>query len=138
MTFMPWSPALSVGMTTIDEQHHWLVDTMNQLHTELAAHEPDRALVGQVLEGLMDYTMNHFVMEEAMFQRHDYPQAAAHKALHDQFTAQVLHVLTEFEDGKDLGGEVVALVNDWLVKHIMGTDKAYVPFITTAQQAAGG
>jgi len=135
MTFMPWSPALSVGMTTIDEQHHWLVDTMNQLHTELAAHEPDRALVGQVLEGLMDYTVNHFVAEEVLFEQHAYPQTLAHKAQHDLFTKKVMHMLTEFEAGKHLGGEVLALLKDWLVQHIMGTDKAYVPFITTAQEA---
>jgi hemerythrin len=134
MTFMPWSPALSVGMATIDQQHHWLVDTLNQLHTELAAHEPDRAVLGQVLEGLMDYTVNHFVAEEVLFQRHAYPEALAHKAQHDQFTRKIMHLLTEFEAGKALGGEVLTLLKDWLVQHIMGTDKAYVPFLSAAQE----
>ncbi len=135
MTFMPWSKALSVGMPAIDEQHHWLVDTMNRLHSELASREPDRAEVAQVLEGLMDYTVNHFVAEEVLFERYSYPQAQAHKALHDQFTRKVMQLLTEHEAGKSLGGEVVALLKEWLVQHIMGTDKAYVPFLTAVQEA---
>lgn len=134
MTFMPWSQALSVGMPAIDEQHHWLVDTMNQLHSELASHEPDRASLGRVLEGLMDYTVNHFVAEEVLFERHRYPHAAAHKALHDQFTKKVMHMLTEHEGGKSLGGEVVELLKEWLVKHIMGADRAYVPHLEAAQE----
>lgn len=134
MTFMPWSRTLSVGMPAIDEQHHWLVDTMNDLHTELASHEPDRAVIGKVLEGLMDYTVNHFVAEEVLFQRYGYPHAAAHKALHDQFTKKVMHMLTEHEGGRSLGGEVVELLKEWLVKHIMGADKVYVPYLTAAQE----
>jgi hemerythrin len=135
MTLMPWSAALSVGMTEIDEQHHWLVDTLNQLHDELAAHEPDRAMIGQVLEGLMGYTVNHFVAEEVLFQRYAYPQASAHKAMHDQFTRRVMDMLTEHESGKNLGGEVLELLKEWLVQHIMGADKSYVPHLSAAQEA---
>jgi hemerythrin len=134
MTFMPWSKALSVGMPAIDAQHHWLVDTMNRLHSELASHEPDRVEVAAVLEGLMSYTVNHFVAEEVLFERYHYPQAPAHKALHDQFTKKVMGLITAHEAGKSLGGEVVALLKEWLVQHIMGTDKAYVPFLSAAQR----
>jgi len=133
MIFMPWSRALSLGLPDIDAQHHWLVDTMNTLHTELASHEPDRSTVGHVLEGLMDYTVNHFVGEEVLFERHRYPHAHAHKALHDQFTQRVMHMLTEHEQGRALGGEVVTMLKEWLVQHIMGADKAYAPFLTEAE-----
>lgn len=129
MTIMPWSQDFSVGMAAIDTQHHWLVDAMNQLHTELEQPQPNRAVVGRTLEGLMDYTVNHFVMEEELFGRHGYPQAAAHKALHDHFTRTVMQRLTEFEAGQDIGGEVVSLLKDWLIGHIMGADKAYAPFL---------
>lgn len=135
MTFMPWSAALSVGMAEIDEQHCWLVNTLNQLHDELAAHEPDCAMIGQVLEGLVDYTVNHFVAEEVLFQRYAYPQASAHKAMHDLFTHRIMSMLTAHEGGKNLGGEVLELLKEWLVQHIMGADKSYVPYLSAAQEA---
>ncbi len=134
MIFMPWSRALSLGLPAIDAQHHWLVDTLNALHTELATHEPDRALIGQVLEGLMDYTVNHFVAEEVLFERYRYPHAQAHKALHDQFTRRVMQMLTDHEAGRSQGSEVVSLLKEWLIQHIMGADKAYAPFLSAAEE----
>lgn len=134
MTFMPWSRDLSLGLPAIDAQHHWLVNTLNTLHSELATHEPDRALVGRVLEGLMDYTVNHFVAEEVLFERYRYPHAAAHKALHDHFTRRVMQMLTEHEAGHPQGGEVIEMLKEWLVQHIMRADKAYAPFLSAAEE----
>lgn len=129
MTFMPWTDALSVGLHEIDDQHRWLVDATNRLHDALHDHHCDRASLGAIIEGLMDYTMNHFVMEESLFERHHYPDAAAHKAQHNHFTAKVMQLLTDFEAGQDLGPEVLTLLRDWLQGHIMHTDKDYAPYL---------
>lgn len=130
MTFMPWSDELSVGLGDVDEQHQWLVTLTNRLHDELGRADQNRAAVSAVLDELMNYTMNHFIMEEEMFQRFGYPQASQHKALHDAFTQQVLRTITDFEGGADVGRQVLDMLKNWLVHHIMVEDKAYVPFLT--------
>lgn len=128
MTFMPWNGAFSVGMEDVDEQHQWLFDATNRLHDEVSKEVRSRALIGEILEGLVDYTMNHFIMEEELFQRHGYPQAQAHKALHDKFTASIMSTLVDFESGADIEDEVLGILNNWLIQHIMKADSAYVPF----------
>ena len=130
MAFMCWSEALSVGIPKIDEQHRWLVDAINRLHDELLVHaEPDPAMLKEILEGLVDYAVNHFVMEEEMFQRYGYPEAAEHKAEHDGFTQTAVALLQSVEAGKTLlGADVLNMLKSWLTGHIMGTDMAYVPF----------
>ena len=90
MAFMEWSSELSVGLDSVDDQHKWLLDATNRLHDALNQPQTDRAAVAEILEGLMDYTMNHFIMEEELFERFDYPQAARHKAMHDLFTRTVM------------------------------------------------
>jgi len=129
MTFMPWSDALSVGLESVDDQHRWLVDATNRLHAELSQATPDRSVTGEIIEGLMDYTMNHFIMEEELFQRYDYPEATEHKALHDRFTTTVMDVLTRFEAGEDVGTETLEFLKQWLIGHIMVADKAYASFL---------
>lgn len=129
MTFMIWTNALSVGIEEVDNQHHWLVDATNRLHDALQAANVDRATVGEILEGLMDYTMNHFIAEESLFERYAYPDAAAHKAQHNHFTATLMRLLTHFEAGRDIGPEVLTLLRDWLLGHIMRSDRAYVPYM---------
>lgn len=128
MTFMPWSSELEVGIEQIDEQHRWLVNQTNQLYDSLASDKAGGAEVGAVLEGLMDYTVNHFIVEEELFQRLGYPESAAHKAQHDQFIAQVMDLLQRHEAGEVSGNETLSLLADWLAHHILKVDKAYVSF----------
>jgi len=129
MTFMQWSNELSVGLGSVDEQHQWLVDATNRLHDELSRPEIDRGVIAELFEGLMDYTMNHFIMEEELFQRHEYPDAEIHKAMHNHFTQTIMDAMMRFEDGEDVGTDVLELLKNWLVKHIMVVDKQYVPFM---------
>lgn len=128
MTFMPWNDTYRVGLGDIDEQHRWLFNATARLHEEVSQPAPSRAVIAEILEGLMDYTVNHFIMEEDLFLRHAYPQAQEHKALHDQFTAAIMKIMTEFENGAEIEHEVLAILNHWLIEHIMKADSAYVPF----------
>lgn len=129
MTFMPWSTDIAVGLSDVDAQHRWLVDCINQLHTELSGDAPDKAAIGATLEGLMDYTMNHFIMEEDLFERHAYPETLTHKAQHNKFTGTIMEALTAFEDGQNVSHDILEFLKTWLLQHIMRTDKSYVPFL---------
>lgn len=132
MAFMPWSDALATGIASIDEQHRWLVDATNRLHAEITKPTPDRAVLGEILEGLVDYTMNHFVLEEELFQRFGYQENDAHKAEHDAFTAQAMQLLMKFEAGESVGVPVLDFLKEWLLHHILKVDRAYVPFLKAA------
>lgn len=126
--FMPWRDEFSVGIAVIDKQHYWLVDATNRLYEEMNKPECDRVVLAEILEGLMDYTVNHFILEEEYFERYAYPGALAHKALHDKFTKAIMAVLTNFENGSDVRQETLELLKHWLSEHILRADKEYVLF----------
>lgn len=126
--FMPWNDELLTGISEIDSQHKWLVDATNRLHDELSKPQADPAVVGDILEGLVDYTFNHFIMEEEIFERLGYPETAAHKAQHNVFTTKITGLLHKHENGEIASGEALELLKNWLIQHIMKTDKAYVSF----------
>lgn len=128
MALMPWSAELELGIAKIDEQHRWLVDRINALHDELGKPAPDRQALGDILESLVDYTMNHFIVEEDIFKRHGYPQTDAHLGEHNGFTGKIIALLDQFHEGAEVGDETMALLKDWLTHHILEVDKAYVPF----------
>lgn len=128
MALMPWSAELELGIAKIDEQHRWLVDRINALHDELCKPAPDRQAMGDILESLVDYTMNHFIVEEDIFKRHGYPQTDAHLGEHNGFTGKIIQLLDQFHEGAAVGDETMALLKDWLTHHILEVDKAYVPF----------
>jgi hemerythrin len=61
-----------------------------------------------------------------------YPDATAHKEKHQSMTSKVFELHTQFEQGKTMMSiEVMEFLQQWLDKHILGTDKQYVPFLTS-------
>lgn len=133
MSFMPWTPELELGFEEIDGQHQWLVHLTNRLHNELSQPLPRREAVGEVLEGLVDYTHNHFIVEEVMFQHHNYPETPAHKAEHDGFTGKAMDLLMRFEEGEEVTFEALSFLKEWLIHHICHVDRSYLPFFRAHQ-----
>lgn len=135
MPFMPWTAELELGLPEIDDQHRQLVALTNALHDELSAASPRRSAVGEILEGRVDYTRNHFIVEEVLFQQHDYAETPVHKAEHDGFTRKAMDLLTRFDGGQEVTLEALEFLKRWLVHHICKVDRAYLPFMREALQA---
>ena len=129
MAFMEWSDKFATGIELIDTQHRWLVNLANRLHDALNTAAPNRKEQGEILEGLMDYTMNHFIAEEELFQRFGYPDTVEHRDEHNRFTARVLDLLQRHEAGETVEPEILDFLKGWLVGHILGSDQAYTPFL---------
>lgn len=129
MLFMPWSEDFVLGIRAIDEQHHWLVDATNKLYEQVESQSPDPKIVGEVLEGLVDYTMNHFILEEELFARFGYPESKEHQGEHNEFTTKALNLLLRYEAGEMVTEDALEFLKAWLIHHILRVDKAYVPFL---------
>jgi len=127
---MPWSDTFVLGISAIDTQHRWLVEATNRLHDQIESQKPDPAIVKEILEGMADYTMNHFILEEELFARFNYPESKEHTHEHNEFTHKAIELLLRFERGENAVDEdVLEFLQAWLVHHILQVDKAYVPFL---------
>lgn len=129
MALMEWSEDLELGLSEIDSQHRWLVNATNELHAELSKGSPSPDQVASLLAGLADYTVNHFVTEEILFERFGYPYAAAHHREHSHFVSAVKEWENRHSSGETLGQEILVFLKEWLRYHIQKSDRAYVPFL---------
>jgi len=128
---MTWTDDLSVGVRLIDEQHKVLLGLINELHAGMRARKSDSVLVG-VVERLKQYTVKHFAQEEEYFDRYGYPETMAHKEIHAKLVQQVLDFETALKSGQaKVTMDIMRFLKDWLVKHIMGTDKRYSAFLNS-------
>jgi methyl-accepting chemotaxis protein/hemerythrin len=74
--------------------------------------------------------VGHFKAEEALMKTHQYPGAQMHMAIHADLVKQVSTLIADFRSGKAvLTSAVLDFLEDWLVKHIMGEDKALGAFL---------
>lgn len=126
---MPWKEEYSVNIKEIDDQHRRLLDMVNELH-EAMAQGKGKEVLGVILAKLIDYTAGHFSKEERLMESHGYPEFDDHKAKHGKMTAKVLALQADYRAGKlTLSMEVSKFLQDWLNKHILGTDKKYSAFL---------
>jgi hemerythrin len=127
--FVAWKDEYSVGIDTIDQDHKKLLSLINNL---LAAKQcrTGPEFERQALDELMDYTQFHFKREEDLMREHGYADYEGHKAQHDQMVIQAQLFRSRYEEkGHEAIPEVARYLKLWLIQHINGTDRKYVPFL---------
>lgn len=129
MALMTWKEDYSVKIAQIDQQHKKLIDLINQLDDAMSQGKA-KDVLGKILNDLVTYCATHFKQEEQLMQANAYPDYAEHKEKHDKMTAKVLSLKSEVAAGKRLISlDVMKFLEQWLDKHILGTDKKYGPFL---------
>ena len=129
MALANWRDDYSVNIEKIDNQHKKLFDYINEIHEAMKARKTKEEL-GQIIDKLAGYTIEHFNTEEQLFAKYNFPDAQNHKFEHKVFIDKVENFKKDFEKGKLLLSlEIVNFLKDWLVNHINGTDQQYSDFL---------
>lgn len=121
-----WNATYEVGVAEIDAQHRELFARVSALVEAMRAAR-GREEVTRTIRFLSDYVQQHFGMEETLMIAHSYPGAAQHLREHTEFisTFQKLSEQLETQGATAaLAIEVNNKVCNWLIRHVLGTDKA--------------
>lgn len=130
MSVFGWSEKYSVGIKEIDDQHKKLIGLISQLDSAMRQGKGKQALE-DILRELVQYTRTHFSNEERIMRTHGYPDYEEHKIKHDKMTQKVLDIQRQYQEGKlNITLDVMKFLENWIDKHIMGTDMQYSPFLT--------
>lgn len=119
-----WNETLNTGVKAIDEQHQILVNMLNEASYRLTENS-GRDVLEEIVHDLLSYALYHFDTEEAlMFEKHYDQQARdAHVQEHRAFSQKIAHLQQDLRQSKLISREdLLSLLNDWLVDHIMKTD----------------
>lgn len=130
-----WNDSYLTGVERIDSQHKVLVDTLNEANARLAA-GVTRDLLEQITRDLLSYALYHFETEEALMKESDYAGGAAadeekHRKEHRDFSQTVVTLREGLRDGNLVTREeLLSFLNNWLVNHILYTDKKLGAYLT--------
>lgn len=131
-----WSERLSIGDEVLDRQHRVLIGYINALAETMEQKNDFGVLSGILLIKLVTYTKTHFLYEEMLFQAHNYPETEEHHQYHQLLTQQVDEFYLRFKAGDaQLGDELLQFLIEWLNRHILGSDLAFVEFVKANKQA---
>ena len=127
MEYVVWSEMFSVKVPYLDKQHQKLFEIINDFHTFLKAGRGEDILF-TVLNELIQFAQRHFQDEETILRAAGYdPQhLQMHMQAHETMLADIFALNEEFARGdKRSLYDVEHFLNNWLIKHILATDKEY-------------
>lgn len=129
MALINWQDSYSVGIPLIDHDHKLLVSITNRLHDAICA-EQGRDVIARVLHILSEYTKTHFVREEKLMEKGNYPDLEAHKEEHIRLAEQVQEIVSHYRAGDaHVDQEALDFLKNWLTNHILGSDMHYLPYV---------
>lgn len=118
-----WRESYAVGHETLDAEHRELFAKAEALFTAMRRHA-DVDVKLATLDGLIDYAEEHFVSEEKLMKKAEYPQYEEQVRMHRQLLADVRERRTYAQDGlekTDLG--LIAFLKEWILDHILTEDR---------------
>ncbi len=132
-----WSSALSVNDAELDRQHQRLIAIINDFHQAVVGQKSQSA-IGNLLDRLIAYTVDHFHYEEERMQTGGYPQLAEHQEQHAAMVREVKDMQNRFKQGSLSQLDFMKLLKNWLTRHIQKSDKQYVPYLSGAKAKHSG
>lgn len=124
---LQWRDGLSIDGGTIDDDHRYLIELINN-YEDLMERPFDREAIVKILNSLKYYTVYHFIREEAAQREVDYPDQETHAAEHRRLIGCVdyaIRLLDQEIEGSRLEAiksQVARLLNNWLIAHIIKFD----------------
>jgi len=128
MALFEWRDKYSVQITKFDNAHKKIIDLMNEIH-DIIKLKKDYASLEKVIGELYDYTKTHFNDEIDLMKFYEYPEIENHKKEHDSFIAELDNIKAKLgEHANLLNVQLLYILKDWLINHIMKADMKYSDF----------
>lgn len=108
-----------------DTQHQVLFELIEQL----ASDEADYAIIDRLVE----YTENHFFLEEVYMEKLSFPGKDEHIQAHNKFRCELNDLaVNQHEYNQELRKALSVFLTEWLKRHVLGIDKELEAFILSS------
>ncbi|GFO69122.1 hypothetical protein GMLC_27010 [Geomonas limicola] len=135
MSAIAWNNSFALGLPEIDEHHRHLLDLFAKTY-QLFLEKRDKAELEEVIDELINYATYHFAVEERLMAEYRYPQRSEHQRLHASFIDRITTQQIDFYSGRTtLALELVVMLRDWIVSHILQADRAFADQIQVREDA---
>ena len=133
---MIWTSDLNTGIAEIDSENRKIVEYVNQLTD--ARQAGDRQKLGEILDLLLDYVVNHFLFEEHLMEQANYQFFSAHEKVHELFAKKLADLRGRYAKGEDVFADVIAMLSNWVDNHVRIEDQLYAESVQDTIEKEGG
>ena len=138
MKKITWDNSYSVGVRMLDDQHREIIDVVNLLIMD-PYKNVNSDTVQEALMRLKKFALEHFETEEMLLELHGYPDYAAHKQEHNDFTEALGgFCMDTLKERPEVPKKLMLFVRDWWDDHILVEDMKFSTFLKQEVSHGGG
>ncbi|NQU64741.1 MAG: bacteriohemerythrin, partial [SAR324 cluster bacterium] len=128
-TILTWKDGYSVMNSEMDKQHQLIFKHASQLY-ETIDRQMSRRDIENALSALIECTISHFNMEEALMEEADFPGLERQREQHQSFATRISCSQKAFMDGRqELDMDFLDLYQDWFIFHVLTDDRQYTNYV---------
>jgi len=124
--FIVWKPEYDLGIPIIDEQHRGIVAIINSLHYG-TQNSYIKNILSPIIGMLRSYADIHFQTEEFFLKTIEYPGAANHRLLHQDYPSKLKRIERECSYNKN-PRQLMDFMKKWWLGHICEEDMQFKNF----------
>lgn len=122
MPIATWTPDLSIGVSSLDDDHKRLIDTLNEVFDALLL-DRSATVLRPALKHLNQYVVEHFAREEAWMCNRNDPDLPRHRTEHLALREHIERIIAQQEMPDDERSiELLMILRNWLLGHITHAD----------------
>jgi hemerythrin-like metal-binding protein len=125
-----WENDYSVNFEGIDEQHKKLISIIQEVDAEISSRTYHFKNLIDVVNKLEAYINEHLAYEEALMKKYGYAGFDQHILEHNELRYKILSISYDnIGESKEFFIDMYKYLSNWLINHIMKTDKALGQFL---------
>ena len=124
-----WKSDYDLGIEDVDFQHHYFLNLINRLSDELKMTTSASRRTALISE-LNAYARFHFISEENMMAKANYPDLQNHRRHHLELISQLnsKEAMLQLEKNDASAEAVVDFLVEWFVNHTTGEDRLFADY----------
>ncbi len=130
MSLMKWTQEVyGTNVDVCDKQHQELFTRVNALNDAVGG--GNRMEIGDRLDSLVDYVVEHFQTEERLMEQRGYAGLDQHRREHDNLVNTCTDLRGRFHANEaEIEEGTLAFIKTWLDHHIPVIDRSYGPALS--------
>lgn len=125
-----WKADYALGIEDIDFQHHFFFNLIVRLAEELVQSK-DQMYKNALVDELIAYARFHFISEENIMSRANYPELSDHKNQHLELIDKLSSKTSKLDlsnSAQDSAG-LIDFLMDWFFHHTTSVDKIFAQYV---------
>ncbi len=122
---------LHEGIHEIGFQHQQVWQYYKRVGSLLSSEVEDHVTLEAVMDGLVEYSINCFELEQRLMELVDYERAAEHLKSHDMFMHRLSGCRAKFLEGTYTANELMFLLKVWVTGHLEEQDAHLIGVLQT-------